>query len=101
MFLNDFFNLVLVCKDIKPKHGRTKTRGFFSTVSVVSSIRCFNILTNYYRVKEVIKNILNYCKLFKNKARLGNNFLFKEQIAKDLTYRVVYKFQRELCNESY
>ena len=31
----DFFNLVLVCKDIEPRYGRTRTRGFFSTVRVV------------------------------------------------------------------
>ena len=34
MFFNDFFNLVLVCKDIEPRYGRTRTRGFFSTVKI-------------------------------------------------------------------
>ena len=34
--------------------------------------------------------------MFKNKARLGNNFHFN-----DLTSGVVYKFQCELCNDSY
>ena len=48
-----------------------------------------------------MKNVLNCCKLFKNKTRLGNNFQFKDQIAKDLTSGVVYKFQCGLCNESY
>ena len=38
---------------------------------------------------------------FKNKTRLGNNFHFKDQILKDLTSGVVYKFQCGLCNESY
>ena len=51
-----------------------------------------------------LKNILNCCKLqivFKNETRLGNNFHFKDQIPKDLTSGVVYKFQCGLCNESY
>ena len=39
--------------------------------------------------------------VFKNKTRLGNNFHFKDQILKDLTSGVVYKFQCGLCNESY
>ena len=39
--------------------------------------------------------------MFKNKTRLGNNLHFKDQIPKDLTSGVVYKFQCELCNESY
>ena len=36
-----------------------------------------------------------------NKARLGNNFRLKDQIPKELTSDVVYKFQCGLCNESY
>ena len=48
-----------------------------------------------------MKNVLNCCKLFKNKTRLGSNFCFKDQIPKDLTSGVVYKFQCGLCNESY
>ena len=48
-----------------------------------------------------MKNVLNCCKLFKNKTRLGNNFRLKDQIPKDLTSDVVYKFQCGLCNESY
>ena len=39
--------------------------------------------------------------MLKNKTRLGNNIHFKDQIPKDLTPGVVYKFQRGLCNESY
>ena len=39
--------------------------------------------------------------MFKNKTRLGNNFRLKDQIPKDLTSDVVYKFQCGLCNESY
>ena len=39
--------------------------------------------------------------MFKNKTRLGNNFYFKDQVPKDLTSGVVYKFQCGLCNESY
>ena len=56
------------------------------------------------KLKRSLKNMLNYCKLqteFKNKTRLGNNFRFKDQIPKDLTSGVVYKFQCGLCNESY
>ena len=40
MFLDDLFNLVLVCKDIEPKYGRTRTREFFSTVRSVSFTTC-------------------------------------------------------------
>ena len=50
-----------------------------------------------------MKNI-NCCKLqivFKNKTRLGNNFHFKDQIPKDLTSGVVYKFQWRFCSEAY
>ena len=56
------------------------------------------------KLKKSLKNILNCCKLqiaFKNKTRLDNNFHFKDQIPKDLTSGVVYKFQCRLCNESY
>ena len=56
------------------------------------------------KLKKSLKNILNCCKLqivFKNKTRLGNNFHFKDQIPKDFTSGVVYKFQCGLCNESY
>ena len=55
------------------------------------------------KLKKSLKNIINCCKLqivFKNKIRLGNNFHFKDQIAKDLISGVVYKFQCRLCNES-
>ena len=56
------------------------------------------------KLKKSLKNILNCCKLqivFKNKTRLGNNFHFKDQIPKDLTSGVIYKFQCRPCNESY
>ena len=39
--------------------------------------------------------------LFKNKTRLGINFHFKDQIPKDQTSGVVYKFQCGLCSESH
>ena len=55
-------------------------------------------------MKEVTKNIFNGYRLqtvFKNKARLGNYFHFKDRIPKDLTSRVIFKFQCGLCNESY
>ena len=54
-------------------------------------------------MKKSLKNILNCCKLqivFKSKTRLGNNFHFEDQIPKDLTSGVVYKFHCGLCNES-
>ena len=56
------------------------------------------------KLKKSLKNILNYCTLqivFKNKTRLGKNVHFKDQIPKDLTSGVIYKFQCGLCNESY
>ena len=52
MFFNDFFNLILVCKDIELSHGttrargvckdielsygRTRARGFFTTTGIAS-----------------------------------------------------------------
>ena len=39
--------------------------------------------------------------MFNNKTILGNNFHFNDQIPKDLISGVNYKFQCELCNESY
>ena len=36
--------------------------------------------------------------VFKNKTRLGNNFLLKDRIPNELTSGVVYKFQCGLCN---
>ena len=56
------------------------------------------------KLKKSLKNIINCSKLqtvFKNKTRLGNNFHFKDQIPKDLTSGVIYKFHCGLCNESY
>ena len=35
-----FLNLVLVCNDIEPRYERTRTRGFCSTVRVVSFTMC-------------------------------------------------------------
>ena len=34
MVFNDFLNLVLVCKDIEPRYGRARTRGFFSMLRI-------------------------------------------------------------------
>ena len=56
------------------------------------------------KLKKSLKNILNCCKsqvVFKYKTRLGISFHFKDQIPKDLTSGVVYKYQCRLCNESY
>ena len=36
MFFTDLFNLVLVCKDIEPRYGKTRATVFFSAVRVVS-----------------------------------------------------------------
>ena len=36
-----------------------------------------------------------------NKTRLSNNFYFNDQIPKDFTSGVVYKFQCGFCNESF
>ena len=47
---------------------------------------------------------MNYCNLqvvFESKTRLGNTYLFKDQIPKNLTSGVVYKFQCGLRNECY
>ena len=49
MFSKDFFNLVLFCKDIKPRYGRTRTRGFFLTVSL------FNYLYAIHKSFETFK----------------------------------------------
>ena len=40
MFFDGFLNLVLVCKDIELRYGRTRTREFFPTVRVVSFTTC-------------------------------------------------------------
>ena len=39
--------------------------------------------------------------MLKNKTRLSSNFQHKDQIPKDLSSGVVYKFQYGLCNVSY
>ena len=39
--------------------------------------------------------------MFKSKTRSGNNFHFKHQISKDLTFGVAYKVQCGFCNEPY
>ena len=50
MFFNDFFNLVLVFKDIEPRFGRTWTRGFFSTVRVASFTTCMFFKAFIYKI---------------------------------------------------
>ena len=52
-------------------------------------------------MQKSLKNVLNCCKLFKNKTGLDSNFHFKDQIPKDLTSGVFNKFQCGLQNESY
>ena len=41
-----FLGLILACKDIELGYGKTRTRGFFSTVRVVSLTRCM-LSTNF------------------------------------------------------
>ena len=40
MVFTDFFNLVLVFKDVELRYGRTRARGFLSTVRVVFLLPC-------------------------------------------------------------
>ena len=56
------------------------------------------------KLKKSLRNILNCCKLqiaLKIETRFVNNFHFKDQVSKNLTSGVAYKFQCGLCNESY
>ena len=39
-YFNGLFNLFVVFKDIESRNGRTRTKGFFSTVRVVSLTTC-------------------------------------------------------------
>ena len=39
--------------------------------------------------------------VFKSNTKLINVFHFKDRIPKYLTYDTIFKFQYELCNESY
>ena len=74
----------------------------FTTINNVS--QWLLRLSLWFSHKKSLKNIPNCCKLqivFKNKARLCNNFHFKDQIPKYLTPGVVYKYQHGLYNESY
>ena len=51
MFFNKFLDLFLVCKDIEPRYGRSSTRGFYSTVRVVSVTTCMlfiNLLNHLF-----------------------------------------------------
>ena len=48
MFFSNFFNIFLVCKDIKQRYGRTKTRDVFLTVRVVSYILSINLLKHWF-----------------------------------------------------
>ena len=65
-----------------------------SSITVLPYLGSVSLQTRT-KLKKSLKNILNCCKLqivFKNKTRLGDNFHFKDQIPKDLTCGVVYKF---------
>ena len=56
------------------------------------------------KLRQFLKGILNCCKLqiaFKSQNKLAKTFHFIDRIPKELTSGVVYKFQCELCNESY
>ena len=48
MFLNDFFNLVLVFKDIKPRYERTRAKDSFPTIRVFSFTTCVLPINVYY-----------------------------------------------------
>ena len=55
-------------------------------------------------MQKSIKDVRNCGKLqviFKSQDKLCNNFHFKYPVPQILTSGVVYKFQCELCNESY
>ena len=55
------------------------------------------------QIPKSLTRVLNCCNLrviFKSQDRLSNVFSFKDQILKQLTFGVVYKFQCGLCNES-
>ena len=74
--------------------------------SIVLALLYLDLISSKPRtkLKKLLKVILICCKLqavLKNKTRLDNNFHFKDQIPKDLTSGVVYKFQYGLCNEAY
>ena len=46
-------------------------------------------------LRKSLKGILNYCELkivFKSQNKLGKAFRFKDQVPKELTFGVVYKF---------
>ena len=49
--LDDFFNLVQVFKDITPRDGRTRTRGYFSAVKVSALTTCM-LFTNFLNFTE-------------------------------------------------
>ena len=56
------------------------------------------------KLRKSLKGIPNCCKMqivFKSQNKLAKAFRFKDHIPKELTSGVVYKFQCELCNESY
>ena len=56
------------------------------------------------KVKKIHEGILNCCRLqilLKGQNKLANVFHLKDRIPKQLKSGVVYKFQCELCNESY
>ena len=56
------------------------------------------------KLRKSFKGILNCCKLrilFKSQNKLAKAFRFKNRIPKELTSGAVYKFQCELCKESY
>ena len=54
------------------------------------------------KLRKSLKGILNYCKLqivFKSQNKLAKAFRFKDNIPKELTSRVICKFQCGLCSE--
>ena len=74
MVFHDIFNLVQIYKDIEPRYGRTRTRGFFSVVRVVSFTSLFYKfqcgLCNEFYYGECVRRRLVYRHLPKNNLSL-------------------------------
>ena len=49
---NNFFNFLLVYEDIEPRYGRTRTRSFIPTVTVVSSTTRM-LFINVYKIYKI------------------------------------------------
>ena len=81
---NDLFILVLVCKDIEPRFGRT--RGFFSTVKIV-----FNYVYVIHKFPELFVSIIFRVAIFKESFffEKGNNLV--SNLVHLRTFRIINK----------